>query len=139
MTRIRMRIFKSAALAACSLLMVSAALAQTKTGSYAPASSGKITRPAPPALSTNPKYSVGSLPLFPADLQPGDGRQEVNTYCSICHSTRYITMQPPLPADTWAAEVNKMVKVLGAPVPDEASKKIIQYLQSHYTPGTRKH
>jgi hypothetical protein len=47
-------------------------------------------------------------------------------------------MQPPLPADMWAAEVNKMIKTYGASIPEDATQKIIQYLQSHYTPETRK-
>jgi hypothetical protein len=47
-------------------------------------------------------------------------------------------MQPPLPAATWEAEVNKMVKTLGAPIPEESAKKIVLYLQAHYTPDTRK-
>jgi hypothetical protein len=50
----------------------------------------------------------------------------------------YITMQPPLSADTWAAEVAKMQKAYGANIPEEISKKIILYLGSHYTPETRK-
>jgi hypothetical protein len=62
----------------------------------------------------------------------------VNTYCNVCHSPRYITMQPVLPAGTWTDEVNKMIKTYGAAVPDDAAQKIIQYLQSHYTPETRK-
>ena len=55
---------------------------------------------------------MGAYPLYPAALAAGDGEQEVTSYCNTCHSPRYITMQPPLPADTWTAEVNKMVKTL---------------------------
>jgi hypothetical protein len=47
-------------------------------------------------------------------------------------------MQPPLPAAAWASEVKKMIDVYGAPMPDEAAQKIIKYLQTHYTPETRK-
>jgi hypothetical protein len=47
-------------------------------------------------------------------------------------------MQPPLPAGAWADEVNKMVKMYGASVPGDDAQKIIGYLQSHYTPETRK-
>jgi uncharacterized protein (DUF697 family) len=48
-------------------------------------------------------------------------------------------MQPPLPADIWAAEVTKMQKTYGAVIPEEATKKIVSYLQTNYTPETRKH
>ena len=47
-------------------------------------------------------------------------------------------MQPPLLGETWEAEVNKMTKTFGAPIPEASAKKIISYLQTHYTPETRK-
>jgi hypothetical protein len=50
----------------------------------------------------------------------------------------YITMQPPLSADAWAAEVTKMQKTFGADIPNEITKKIVLYLGTHYTPDTRK-
>jgi hypothetical protein len=68
----------------------------------------------------------------------GDGKQEVEAYCDVCHSPRYITMQPPLPAGAWSDEVNKMRDTYGASVPEDAAQKIILYLGSHYTPETRK-
>jgi hypothetical protein len=47
-------------------------------------------------------------------------------------------MQPPLPAATWETEVNKMNKTFGAGIPEENTRKIISYLQAHYTPENRK-
>jgi hypothetical protein len=47
-------------------------------------------------------------------------------------------MQPPLPAATWDAEVQKMIKTYGAQISDPDAQKIIQYLQTHYAPETRK-
>jgi hypothetical protein len=47
-------------------------------------------------------------------------------------------MQPALPAQVWADEVNKMSKTFGASIPEDTAQKIIQYLGSHYTPETRK-
>jgi hypothetical protein len=47
-------------------------------------------------------------------------------------------MQPPLPAATWEAEVNKMNKTFGAAIPEDNSQKIILYLQTHYTVENRK-
>ncbi len=47
-------------------------------------------------------------------------------------------MQPPLPAATWEAEVNKMNKAFGADIPDDSTKKIIAYLGAHYSVGNRK-
>jgi hypothetical protein len=39
---------------------------------------------------------------------------------------------------TWEAEVNKMNKTFGAAIPDDATKKIIEYLQARYTVEPRK-
>jgi hypothetical protein len=84
------------------------------------------------------KYEVGPYPSFAPELAEGDGKQETQSFCATCHSTRYITMQPPLPGATWEAEVSKMMKVYGAPIPEATAKKITAYLQAHYAPENRK-
>lgn len=76
-----------------------------------------------------------TLPEVTVKLKPGPGRDKVETYCSICHSTDYITMQPPFPEKQWAEIVNKMVKVFGAPIPADVAKEIITYLGSAYSSG----
>ncbi len=73
---------------------------------------------------------VIAVGLVYADLKKG--------YYSTCHSPRYITMQPPLPAATWESEVNKMNKTFGAGIPEENARKIILYLQAHYTAENHK-
>ena len=92
-----------------------------------------------PAQTPDTLYRFGPYPSHPTDLAPGPGRELVAAYCSVCHSTTYITMQPPLPAKTWDAEVHKMIKVHGASIPDTAAASIIDYLSKHYTPETRSH
>jgi hypothetical protein len=89
-------------------------------------------------FAPNARYDVGAYPSFTPELAEGEGRREVQSFCAVCHSTRYITMQPPLPGATWEAEVNKMAKIYGAPIPDAAAKKITAYLQGHYAPENRK-
>jgi hypothetical protein len=111
---------------------------QLQTGNYTPTTLGSLSQPAPGSQSAGTKYSVEAYPLYRPKLEPGEGRELVEAYCNTCHSTRYITMQPPLPSATWAAEVNKMIQTFGMPIPEDASPKIIKYLQSHYTPETRK-
>jgi mono/diheme cytochrome c family protein len=111
--------------------------AQLKQGAYRPAELGTMQQPTPTALSTDAVYKVSAYPVPALELAPGEGRQEIQIYCNTCHGPRHITMQPPLPAATWEAEVNKMTKTFGASIPDESAKKIIQYLQAHYTPETR--
>src|ERR1700687_2951202 len=124
--------------AMCSLVMAVVVYAELKKVYYAPAQLGILRQPAPVELSPDSNFQVSAYPVPAADLAPGDGLQDVQIYCNTCHSPRYITMQPPLPAATWEAEVNKMNKTFGAAIPDENTQKIILYLQSRYTPDTRK-
>src|SRR5712664_854536 len=65
-------------------------------------------------------------PLFP----PGPGRNEFVTACVVCHSPRYITMQPRFSRTTWLSEVKKMKDVYGAHISDEQALKITDYLVS---------
>lgn len=107
-------------------------------GDYQPAALGQLEQAAPATLSDDATYGGGMYPLYPPALAEGEGKAEVEGYCSMCHSTRYITMQPPLPAGAWEATVHKMKAAFGATIPDAATAKIIAYLQAHYTPETRK-
>lgn len=126
-------------LVACGAgIAAGAVYADLKKGYYSPAQLGSIQQAAPAALTPDATYQVSSYPVPVLDLAAGDGRQEVQIYCNTCHGPRYITMQPPLPAATWEAEVNKMNKAFGAGIPEDTTRKIIAYLQTHYTPETRK-
>jgi len=107
-------------------------------GYYSEGNGGAIRRFATPPEMVGAVYSVGVYPMYPPQLAAGEGREDVQSYCSTCHSARYITMQPALPPGAWTAEVNKMVKVMGAGIPEEAQAVIIKYLLEHYTAGTRK-
>ena len=123
----------------CSLVIATGVIyAELRKGYYAQAELGSIRQPAPVELLPDSNYQVAAYPVPASDLTPGDGLQDVQIYCSTCHSPRYITMQPPLPATTWEAEVNKMNKTFGAAIPDENTQKIIRYLQAHYTAENRK-
>ena len=83
-----------------------------------------------PARESIPGESVHTIvmphdePLFP----PGPGREEFITACVVCHSPRYITMQPRFSRSTWLSEVNKMKNVYGAHISDEQVAKITDYL-----------
>ncbi len=57
----------------------------------------------------------------------------VRAYCSSCHSVDYIQMNAPFMKKAgWDAEVRKMIKVMGAPVPDEEVARIVNYLAANY-------
>ena len=77
----------------------------------------------------NPVHTVvmpHDEPVFP----PGPARDEFVTACVVCHSPRYITMQPRFSRSTWLSEVNKMKDVYGAHISDEQALKITDYLFS---------
>lgn len=126
---------------ACGAVLIGlggALLAQVRGGGYTDGKGESIAQIRPPLLAPDAEYSVTSFPALPANLADGDGRAETESFCSGCHSTRYVTMQPPLPAAVWEAEMNKMIKPFGAQIPEASAKKILAYLQAHYTPENRK-
>jgi hypothetical protein len=112
--------------------------AQMKSGSYGSTNAASMGQGASPVLEPDAKYDAGPYPSFTPELAEGEGKQETQSFCATCHSTRYITMQPPLPGATWEAEVSKMMKVYGAPIPETTAKKITAYLQAHFAPENRK-
>jgi mono/diheme cytochrome c family protein len=112
--------------------------AQMRSGSYDSTNAVSLGQGAALAFAPDAKYDAGAYPSFTPELAEGEGRQEVQSFCATCHSARYITMQPPLPGAAWEAEVTKMMKTYGAPIPEATSKKITAYLQGHYAPENRK-
>jgi mono/diheme cytochrome c family protein len=114
------------------------AYAEHQLGSYAAQNLGKISQTTARELTEDPLYGVASYPTFDVGLADGSGKAETQIHCGTCHTPRYITMQPLLPAPTWDAEVQKMVKTFGAPIPEADAQKIATYLHEHYTPETRK-
>jgi mono/diheme cytochrome c family protein len=107
-------------------------------GKYAPGNLGMQTQPAPRKDDAGAVYAVGPWPTYTPPLAEGKGREVVQSFCGICHSTTYITMQPPLPGATWEAVVHKMIASFGAPIPDAEAQIIVAYLKTHYTPETRR-
>src|SRR6267143_2684001 len=83
-------------------------------------------------LDAKPDHPVHTIvmthdePLFP----PGPGHDEFVTACVVCHSPRYITMQPRFSKTTWLREVNKMKAVYGAHISDKQVPRITDYLVS---------
>lgn len=78
------------------------------------------------------------LPNETATLKPGAGSELANGQCLTCHSAEYIITQPrDKPLAFWRAEVDKMKKVYGAPIPDDQISAIADYLARSYgTEGT---
>jgi mono/diheme cytochrome c family protein len=69
----------------------------------------------------------------PIVLKEAPGRELVVASCNACHSLDYIPMNSPfLDRKGWEGSVNKMVKVMGAPVTPEEAKQIVDYLVAGY-------
>ena len=77
----------------------------------------------------NPVHTI-VMPHDEPEFPPGPGRDEFVTACVVCHSPRYITMQPRFPRATWLSEVKKMQDTYGAHISDEQALKIADYLFS---------
>ena len=66
-------------------------------------------------------------------LKDGPGRQLVEANCVMCHSLDYIPMNSPfLDRKGWEASVTKMMKVMGAPIPNDEVPGIVDYLTRNY-------
>jgi hypothetical protein len=50
----------------------------------------------------------------------------------MCHSLDYITTQPRGGAAQWQGVVTKMKNVYSAPLSEDESKAIVEYLAAHY-------
>jgi sulfite dehydrogenase (cytochrome) subunit B len=75
------------------------------------------------------------LPVMAFDLADGPNRDKTAGFCAICHGTEYIPMQPRLSKAQWTATVTKMIKVFGAPIPQEDADRITEYLAAAYGTG----
>jgi mono/diheme cytochrome c family protein len=66
-------------------------------------------------------------------LRDAPGKDLVLANCAMCHSLDYIPMNSRfLDRKGWEASVNKMIKVMGAPISPEDAAKIVDYLASEY-------
>ena len=85
----------------------------------------------PPANTFAINGSLREMVLYP-DPPPNfpehEGRTEFMSYCAICHTLKYIAIQPNFPAKTWDAEVSKMIQKYKAPIDSVTAKKITAYL-----------
>lgn len=123
-------------LIACALLACSscAATVAVPSGTAAPAAVGPIT-----VTGTVPDGLAKTM-ILPHDepgMPGGPGIEAFLINCGTCHSSRYISMQPHFPRAVWLAEVQKMVKVYGAPVAEDQVAPIVDYLVSYQGRSSR--
>jgi cytochrome c5 len=73
-----------------------------------------------------------TLPPESVTLAAGPGMAVTETQCRMCHSLDYITTQPRGGAAQWQGVVTKMKNVYSAPLSEDESKAIVEYLAAHY-------
>lgn len=87
-------------------------------------SSPTTSVPAPGAASV--KHIV--LPEFPPDIPAGPHVDIFANNCLICHTARYVLMQPNFSKTVWQNEVKKMVQAYGATISERDEALIVEYL-----------
>ncbi|MGA3052708.1 MAG: hypothetical protein ABSD63_00725 [Candidatus Korobacteraceae bacterium] len=107
-------------------LCVLALAAFATTGSMGHSQSPQASKQAPQNSSTQSQHIV--LPQYPADILPGPNVQVYERYCLICHTARYVSMQPRFPRGVWQSEVKKMIDAYGAAIPEADQALIVEYL-----------
>ena len=69
-----------------------------------------------------------TLPDYSPKLPAGPNLEVYEKNCLLCHSARYVFMQPPFSRSVWEKEVAKMADVYGANIPEADRPKIVDYL-----------
>lgn len=73
-----------------------------------------------------------TLPPETGTYKLGPGVELATANCLMCHSTEYVTSQPPMPRKFWEASVKKMKDKFGAPTPDDQVSALVNYLTTTY-------
>ncbi|MDQ2893922.1 MAG: hypothetical protein M3R64_12665 [Pseudomonadota bacterium] len=88
--------------------------------------------PAGPTTISGPGLSLASVSVtFPDDAAAypaGPHADVINANCTACHSASMALYQPPLSADAWHKEVEKMRETFKAPVAEKDVPAIVAYL-----------
>lgn len=89
-----------------------------------------LTLSSPLSLAASKTYT---LPEGVSAFRPGPGRDIAENNCLACHSSDYISTQPPgLGKKFWEAEVTKMRKAFGAQISEADAAAIADYLAQSY-------
>jgi sulfite dehydrogenase (cytochrome) subunit B len=68
------------------------------------------------------------------NLRDGTGRELTASRCAICHSLDYLEMNAAVMDQAgWKKSVRKMVDGFGAPITEEETRQILEYLDANYT------
>lgn len=78
-----------------------------------------------------PDFAAFTWPTESGSYKPGPGVELAQGLCITCHSTEYVSTQPPLPRKFWEATVKKMKDKYAAPLPEDTTA-LIDYLTNNY-------
>ena|SRR5271165_1975406 len=91
----------------------------------------------PQQASNNPVHTI-VLPQYAPEIPAGPHVDTYRKECLLCHSARYVAMQPRFSQAVWEKEVKKMVDAYGAQIPDAEQKEIVEYLVAVRGPSASK-
>jgi hypothetical protein len=83
---------------------------------------------ASPKQAGNDSVHTIVLPQYTPEIPGGPHLDTYRKECLICHSARYVAMQPRFPQGVWEKEVKKMVDAYGATISNAEQKEIVEYL-----------
>ncbi len=92
---------------------------------------------APAKGTKNPVQEI-TLPQYPLEMPAGPNLAAFQQHCLLCHSARYVTMQPRFSRAVWEKEVKKMVDAYGAPITPADQQQIVEYLVAIKGPAEAK-
>ena len=93
------------------------------------------TRPALIGIGMIALAAAGSAAADETRLRLKEGPEVVTVRadCGSCHSVDYIEMNAPfMKRAGWESEVRKMIKVMGAPIPEDDVATLVDYLTRNY-------
>lgn len=92
----------------------------------------------PKATSKHAAVHSIVLPQYSPELPQGPHLETYVKDCLICHSARYVSMQPRFSQAVWEKEVKKMVDAYGAAIPEADQHEIVEYLVAVHGPEQSK-
>lgn len=125
-----MLVFSALTLSACADTSTTPATTASSTTTGA-GSASTTTAPGANTDGTPKGYMEVRNVQFPIDegtFPQVKGYDKFAASCTICHSKRYIEMQPNFTKVAWAKVVHKMITTYGAPISDTDAAEIVEYL-----------
>jgi hypothetical protein len=77
----------------------------------------------------------GEVPYVAFPVKMGEGFDEVQANCLMCHSFGYIINQGKQSKKFWRGKVDKMIVHFKAPIDEKSADIVTEYLFEHYGNG----